>query len=208
MTDTIPKKRGRPTKNLQDFDTRTLLIRTGIALLTERGYITSDIDSILKTAGVPKGSFYHYFKNKEEFGKAVIEGYASYFNRKLDRFFQDEMLSPLSRLNAFYQNACEGMEKFNFTRGCLVGNVAQESTILPESYHILLNKIFIQWQDKITQLFELAKQQGELAKDSDCTTLANVFWIGWEGAIMRAKLEKSCEPLTIFVHYFLSSIGR
>ncbi|WP_370597056.1 MULTISPECIES: TetR/AcrR family transcriptional regulator [Rodentibacter] len=80
--------------------------------------------------GVPKGSFYYYFKNKEEFGQAVIECYADYFNRKLDKFLGDKSLSPLVRIRAFYENPKVGMTKFDFTRGCLIGNVAKEATIL------------------------------------------------------------------------------
>ncbi|WP_279625568.1 TetR/AcrR family transcriptional regulator [Rodentibacter rarus] len=105
-------------------------MRTGIELLTERGYMIADIDSVLKKSGVPKGSFDYYFKNKEEFRQAVIEGYADYFNRKLDKFLDDKSLSPLERIRAFYENAKVGMTKFDFTRGCLVGNVAKEATIL------------------------------------------------------------------------------
>lgn len=200
------KKRGRPAKNPLERDTKEHLIRTGIELLTERGYMTADIDSVLKKSGVPKGSFYYYFKNKEEFGQAVIEGYADYFNRKLDKFLGDKSLSPLVRIRAFYENAKVGMAKFDFTRGCLVGNVAQEATILPQSYYFLLNNIFARWQSKFEQCFCEAQVVGELSEQCDVKQLAFFFWIGWEGAVMRAKLQKSTEPLTAFFDYFISTL--
>lgn len=202
------KKRGRPVKNPSDFDTKTHLIRTGIELLTERGYITADIDSVLKKAGVPKGSFYYHFKNKEDFGLAVIYGYADYFNRKLDKFLCDETLSPLSRILAFYENAKLGMEKFDFSRGCLIGNIAQEATILPQSYHSILNEIFEVWQTKFEQCFLQAQSVGELSGEYDCKQLAYCFWLGWEGAVMRAKLIKTHKPLTIFIEYFFSTLKK
>ena len=202
------KKRGRPPKNPSDMDSKTLLIRAGVELLTERGYITADIDSVLKKAGVPKGSFYYHFKNKEEFGLAVIDGYANYFNRKLDKFLGDETLTPLSRIFAFYESAKLGMAKFEFTRGCLIGNVSQEATILPQSYHLALNQVFEVWQSKFEQCFLLAQSTGELSDDVDCKQLAYFFWLGWEGAIMRAKLVKSNEPLTIFIEYFFSTLKK
>lgn len=202
------KKRGRPPKNPSDMDSKTLLIRAGVELLTERGYITADIDSVLKKAGVPKGSFYYHFKNKEEFGLAVIDGYAHYFNHKLDKFLLDETRSPLARIFAFYENAKLGMAKFEFTRGCLIGNVSQEATILPQSYHLALNQVFEVWQAKFEQCFLLAKSTGELSDDVDCKQLAYFFWLGWEGAIMRAKLVKSNEPLTIFIEYFFSTLKK
>jgi len=36
--------------------------------------------------------------------------------------------------------------------------------------------------------------------------LAEFFWIGWEGAVMRSKLDKSSEPLTLYTAQFLRLI--
>ena len=59
-------RRGRPPKHPRDNnDTKNALIRSGVEMLTERGYMTSDIDGILKRVGVPKGSFYYYFDSKD-----------------------------------------------------------------------------------------------------------------------------------------------
>ena len=60
---TTPSRRGRPPKIARsNADTRALLINTGLAVLTEKGFSATGIDLILKSAQVPKGSFYHYFK--------------------------------------------------------------------------------------------------------------------------------------------------
>ena len=45
---------------------------------------------MLRQIGVPKGSFYHYFDSKEAFGLEVVDHFAGYFARKLDRWFDDE----------------------------------------------------------------------------------------------------------------------
>ena len=37
------------------------------------------MDELLRTAQVPKGSFYHCFASKQAFGQALIEAYAGYF---------------------------------------------------------------------------------------------------------------------------------
>ena len=68
-----PRRRGRPPK--QDgayLDTRERLVRTGVAILTEKGFSAVGIEEILASAGVPKGSFYYYFGSKEEFGGTLI----------------------------------------------------------------------------------------------------------------------------------------
>ena len=68
-------------------DTRNALVWCGTELLTERGFQITGIDEVLKRVGVPKGSFYHYFKSKDHFGHAVIDNYESYYAKKMDRIF-------------------------------------------------------------------------------------------------------------------------
>ncbi|TCJ98769.1 TetR family transcriptional regulator [Volucribacter psittacicida] len=202
------EKRGRPIKKrTENNDTKTLLIRTGIAWLTETGYLNADINGILQQANVPKGSFYYHFKNKQDFGLAVIQGYGEYFAKKLDRFLLAENIPPLQRLFNFTQDCRQGMQKYAFKRGCLIGNVAQESALLPTDYHILLQQILQQWQNKIAQCLHLAQQAEQISLTLDCQALATFFWTGWEGAVMRAKLSQSALPLDNFIYYFKQLLG-
>jgi AcrR family transcriptional regulator len=123
-------RRGRPPKVERAFtDTRQELIRSGLAVLTETGYLSAGIDAVIKNIAVPKGSFYHCFKSKQEFGMAVLAAYGSFFAHKLDKFLLDGTLPPLERMAAFVLHAGQGMAKYQFRRGCLVGNLLQESPL-------------------------------------------------------------------------------
>lgn len=199
--------RGRPPKESAGFSqTREALLRAGVAALTEKGYGATGIDEILKSLNVPKGSFYHYFDSKERFGAELIDRYAAYFARRLDRFFLDAQLSPLARLRAFIDDAGAGMARHQFRRGCLVGNLGQEMSALPDGFRARLIAVFDDWQGRTEICLEAAKAAGELAPQQDCKALAAFFWIGWEGAVLRAKLERSAAPLAVFAEGFFASI--
>lgn len=203
----VQRRRGRPPKELVGFSqTREALVRAGVATLTEKGYSATGIDEILKSVNVPKGSFYHYFDSKERFGAELIDRYAEYFARRLDRFFLNDKRSPLQRLKDFMADAGAGMERYNYTRGCLVGNLGQEMSALPEAFRARLIGVFDDWQARTTRCLEEAKQAGEISRKADCKQLAAFFWIGWEGAVLRAKLERSAEPLTTFADGFFAAI--
>src|SRR5574343_259443 len=95
-----PRRRGRPPRQRADLiDTRELLLRTGLEVLTEKGFSATGIDEILGRVGVPKGSFYHYFDSKEAFGLELIQRYGDFFAHKLDRHLRNTALSPLGRLH-------------------------------------------------------------------------------------------------------------
>ena len=46
------------------------------------------------------------------------------------------------------------------------------------------------------------KEHKALGASRDCDRLSAFFWIGWEGAVLRAKLEQQGEPLLIFASHF------
>lgn len=209
MTDAIPikRRRGRPSKeDARVGTTRSDLLRAGVALLTEKGFSAVGLDEILKSVGVPKGSFYHYFDSKEAFGLALIDEYGAYFARKLDRFLLDEGLAPLERLAAFIADARFGMAKYAFRRGCLIGNLGQEMGALPPSFRQRLIDVFTDWQRRTADCLSAARQAGEVPADFDCAHLAELFWIGWEGAVLRAKLEGGAAPLDRFAEGFFRLI--
>lgn len=205
---TVQRRRGRPPKDLAGYsETREALLRAGVAVMTEKGFSSTGIDEILRSVNVPKGSFYHYFDNKEAFGLELIDRYAAYFVRKLNRFLTNEARSPLERLRDFMADAEAGMRRFAFKRGCLVGNLGQEMPMLPESYRGRLMRVFDDWERRTELCLLAARELGEIAPDSDCAALAKFFWIGWEGAVLRAKLEGGPAALRVFAAGFFAALG-
>jgi TetR/AcrR family transcriptional regulator, transcriptional repressor for nem operon len=203
------RRRGRPPKDAAGFNaTREDLMRAGLEVLTEKGFSAVGIDEILRRVQVPKGSFYHYFPSKDAFGLQLIERYADYFAHKLDRYLTDATLSHLQRLRAFMDDAMRGMSRHEFKRGCLVGNLGQEIGVLPEHFRVRITAVFADWQQRVGQCLTAAQLAGEISPALDCERLATVFWIGWEGAVLRAKLERSAEPLEAFGEFFIAGIAN
>ena len=189
-------------------NTRDALIRVGMALLTEKSFASTGIEDVLNKTGVPRGSFYHFFPSKEAFGEAVIDSYASYFNRKLDRLLLDTPLSPLDRLRAYVEEASHGMERFNFARGCLIGNLSQELGARSDAFRPKLEAVFQGWQRRVADCLRAAVRAGEASPSIDADALAEFFWYGWEGALTRAKLTQSVEPLRRFAQQFIAGLRR
>lgn len=179
-----------------------------MAVLTETGFSATGIDAILRQVGVPKGSFYHYFDSKEAFGSAVIAAYAEYFARKLDRVLCDQNREPLDRIAVFVDSAAQGMARFDFRRGCLVGNLGQEMASLPAAFRTQLEAVLQDWEARMTRCLKAAQQAGQIAADIDCARMAAFFWTGWEGAVLRAKLVRSATPLHVFGEGFFKALAR
>jgi TetR/AcrR family transcriptional repressor of nem operon len=100
------------------------------------------------------------------------------------------------------------MARFDFRRGCVVGNLGQEMSALPEPFRDRLHGVLLDWQARTARCLRDAQAAGEIAAEVDCAALAAFFWIGWEGAVLRAKLERSAEPLDLFANQFFACLAR
>lgn len=206
---TIQKRRGRPPKEGRSREeTQQALLRAGTEAMTSHGFTASGLDQILKSVGVPKGSFYYYFSSKEAWGMAVLEWYDAFFRRMLEKHLNNTARPPLSRLADFVDQACAGMAKYQFTRGCLVGNLGQEGPLLSADFCARLEAVLQGWQALVEQTLQAARDDGTLAPGADCAQLAAFFWIGWEGAVLRARLTRSEDPMRLFLAGFLAGLPR
>lgn len=202
-------RRGRPPKvNADSEDVRAMLIRSGTAALTENSFATVGIDGILRSVRVPKGSFYYYFTSKEHFGLAILDSYAGYFAHKLSKTMGNKSLPPLDRIIAFRDSAKEGMARYDYKRGCIVGNLAQEIGVLPDVFRSKLTDILDSWQAIARDCLNDAIAEKAINESANTAELAEYFWTGWEGAVMRAKLLASPEPLDMFIKHFLAGLPR
>lgn len=184
----LKPRRGRPPKVDRQFDdTRQALIRSGLEVLTETGYLAAGIDAVIKNI-------------------AVLAAYGDFFAHKLDKFLLDDAVPPLERMAAFVRHAGQGMEKFQFRRGCLVGNLLQEAPLLPETFPQRLMAILAAWESRVARCLREAQAAGAIASDASPQALAQVFWIGWEGAVMRARLVQSAAPLNQYWDFFAHSM--
>ena len=68
--------------------------------------------------------------------------------------------------------------------------------------------MFRDWQGRVARCLEAAIAAGELAPDADSERLAKIFWIGWEGAILRAKLVRSTAPVDLVTEHFFAGLPR
>lgn len=204
LTSVFPRM-GRPARAAARASTRDVLVRCGTEIFCERGFQATGIDEIRLRVNIPKGSFYHFFTSKHDFGMAVIDNYAAYFDRKLARLFDDASLTPLERIRAFAEEAKRGMQKYAFQRGCLVGNLGQEMGGLNDEFRSRLEAVLQAWQQRTACCLKEAVAAGQLPARADCQALAEFFWIGWEGAILRAKLTRNNDPLDRFFALFLAT---
>ena len=163
---------------------------------------------MLEEAGVPKGSFYYYFKSKNDFGLAVIDAYAEVYRQRLDQTLGDHSRTPLDRIRFYLDTATGDVAASEYSKGCLIGNLGQELAAQNDAFRARLNDVFANWEQRFRDCIAEGQQQGEIASDVDPGEAASLLLSGWQGALLRAKLTRSSEPLSHFQTLLFSRVLR
>jgi len=190
----------------KQHDTKTALIKVGMELISTQGYNATGISAVLKQAGVPKGSFYHHFESKEDFGLAIIETFTERFLTRLDAFLSDENLTPLNRLRVFLEKGLTQLEAHNFTAGSLIGDLAQELSAQNERFRSRIDAVMFSWSERFAICLHEAQQAGELSSSADPRMIASLILSGWEGSVLRSKTMKSPKPVREFIDILFATV--
>jgi len=190
----------------RDPDTRERILAAGTDLFGKKGFNGCGLNEVLQAAGVPKGSFYHYFGSKEEFGVAVIERARDEYLAELRPLLADRRLSPLVRLRRIFETArAECLEK-GPTVECLIPKLALETASLSEPVHAAVKCAYQQWGALMAQVIREGQVAGEVDRKHDPDRLANVLVMLWEGAVIRMQIDRSIAPLDDFQAFVFDTL--
>lgn len=185
----------------EKINTREEIICKGADLIHAQGYKATGIQQILDVVGVPKGSFYFYFKSKDDFGCTVIDHFSQVIGERFTGYLRDVRITPLERLNkllGYYESA---FKKSSATLGCPIGNLSLE---LADANEKLRKRLQVAVEGLIAQIeecLEEAKNIGQLSPGLNTADTARLIFHGLQGAIMHMKVAKSIEPLRVFRRY-------
>lgn len=123
-----------------EHDTREHLLATGEQLCLQRGFTGMGLSELLKTAEVPKGSFYHYFRSKEAFGVAMLERHYAAYHQRLTELLQSGEGNYRDRILAYYQQTLNQFCQHGTISGCLTVKLSAEVCDLSEDMRSAMDK--------------------------------------------------------------------
>lgn len=181
---------------LQTLSTRQRLLEHGVIYLTEHGYHGSGIKGIRADVNIPKGSFYHYFDSKDTFCAAVIEHYIQPFLVRLEVLAQDQLLDAGRKLPFYFRDLIEGAAERNFSGGCLLGNLIGELGADEKLASVAALRLAMRnYATALAVLIRQGQQAGFFRCDLEAMVMADLLVNQWQGALLRARLLRSREPL-------------
>ena len=172
--------------------TRQRIVDAALYLFWLQGYAATGIAEILSRAEANAGSFYHFFKTKEELLLAVLDTYVRSLDPVVVKPVFEETTDPIERvfgILAFYR---KNLIATGCTYGCPIGRLALE---IPEEQfrvHKRLADNFDGWTAAVRTCLEAAGER--LPANTDLPALARFVLAVMEGGVMQARAHRAIEP--------------
>ncbi|WP_220150557.1 TetR/AcrR family transcriptional regulator [Gaiella occulta] len=185
--------------------TKQRLLDAGLPMLLAHGYNDLGIQALLAATGVPKGSFYHHFEDKEDFALQVVDQYMRGVHDALDGCLGDTSRPPLERVRSFFETTQEHYREEGYM-GCLLGGLGQELSGVSEVFRRKIEECFSEIVEQLTVCLDEARQRGEIPAGSDARRMASLLVDCWEGAALRSRLRRDAAPLDAMLDFFFRSV--
>jgi len=179
------------------------ILDEGGKLIRLKGYHHTGINDIIQAAKISKGSFYSHFDSKEDFAKQLVERYGENQLKIIMYFLENEALSPVERLNQFYQSVIDYHIANNFKDGCLVNNLSVELGGSSDALGKLLDEQFMSWVGVIRTCIHKGQEIGEIRQNIPAGEMAELLHTSFYGALSRMKATANASPLELWrLHMF------
>jgi AcrR family transcriptional regulator len=188
----MSKTKKKPAAKAEKAATRSRIVRAARELFWEKGYAATGMAEILSRADANAGSFYHFFKGKDDVLSAVLDEYLLMLDDQVMKPAFSRSTDPIERVFnvlAGYRRAILGTD---FAFGCPLGRLAFELDPEDRLAHGKISQNFAAWRKRIAECIESAApklKRGIKPNDVSAFVLAVM-----EGGVIQSRSEKTIAP--------------
>jgi len=178
-------------------DTRERLLEAALHLIWAESLGAASVDAICERAEVRKGSFYHFFKSKEDLVATALETHFETARVDFDRLFSPSV-APVDRLRGFFEQIVkkQQMKADSVGRvvGCPYGSAAAASTPEDKLVQDAVHEIMATWKKYIETTLRDGVADGSIPKQDIADAVQTIFDYV-EGTMMAGRIQNSMGPI-------------
>ncbi|WP_376871876.1 TetR/AcrR family transcriptional regulator [Albirhodobacter sp. R86504] len=176
-------------------NTRLHILDTGRRLTAQRGFTAVGLTELLTAAEVPKGSFYHYFSSKEDYGVALLEHYVNGYSAEIGTSLGNDTLTGRDQILRYFEAWHLRQGDGPADRKCLIVKLAAEISDLSPAMRAVLQGGVERIVARLGGALRKAQADGSVAGVSEPDALAVTLYQIWLGASLMAHLSQDAAPL-------------
>src|SRR5262252_847752 len=185
---------------------RDRIIQSAAELIFATGARETTLDQVRSAVGASKSQLYHYFGDKDELLRAVIDFQAALIMEAQ----QPELgaIDSIASLKRWRDKLVQLSDSQGRIGGCPIGSLANELASHSETHRRALVALFDHWAASIEDGLRKMQSSGRLAPSLDPKTLSTTILTAIEGGLLLAKLQRSSTALAAALDEIIQSIER
>lgn len=165
-------------------------------LMWDLGYNGTSVNDIVKAANVPKGSFYFYFKSKEDFAIQALREYFKESYGEMSKYLFKSKGSPLERIKQFYNARIDILsQQMDDNRGCFACNLSSEVAEHISGIQAEVARIHTLVLGDIVSVAREAQELGEMDKNIDVEKMFAFIEDAGKGVMVSMKALGDHSPI-------------
>jgi TetR/AcrR family transcriptional repressor of nem operon len=175
-------------------DVRKSILDTGQRIMAGKGFSAVGLNEILLAAGVPKGSFYHYFGSKDAFGEALLDSYFEEYLTDLDQTLGQPGQTMAERLMSYWRQWQQTQSLYDCQGKCLAVKLGAEVADLSEAMRDALKRGTAGIIERLGRAIASGVAERSLMIDGDPHSAAQSLYQLWLGASVMVKIVRNPHP--------------
>jgi TetR/AcrR family transcriptional repressor of nem operon len=171
--------------------TRQRIFDVAQSIIARKGFSAVGLNEVLNAAGVPKGSFYHYFASKDAFGTALLEHYFETYLADMDRIFQEPATSAHDALMRYWRLWISNQTSQVECGKCLAVKLGAEVADLSEPMRLALQRGTAQIVERLEAAISRGVEEGTVTIVASPAQLALRLYALWLGASVMTKITRT-----------------
>jgi len=175
-------------------DTRGNIVAVGQRIMAGKGFSAVGLNEILSAAGVPKGSFYHYFGSKDAFGEALLAQYFEDYLAEMDVTLGQPGMTMAQRMMNYFDQ-WRANQSFEDCGGkCLAVKLGAEVADLSEPMRLTLKQGTSSIVARLADAIEEGVRDRSMKPQGDPAQVAESLYQLWLGASIMVKIARDASP--------------
>ncbi len=171
-------------------ETRERILAVARELIHQHGFKQTGLADILTASRVPKGSFYFYFRSKEELATELLRRHRVVYREAMERDVFPPGGETIPQLVAFFRGSAQRQADDGCKSGCMLGNLAAEIGDMHEDLRREVVASFLEMREALAAVLARGQARGELKSDFAPEQAAEFLMSVMEGAVLLAKARR------------------
>lgn len=163
--------------------TKEKIIASAIKKMLAQGFTATSVDEIIEAAKTTKGSFFHFFKSKEELAKAALDRYVCGMRERFESAPFHKEKDPIKKVLGRIDASIAIFKDPSLPKSCLLGNLSQELAATNRNLQSLCGKMFSQASEEFARDLKVAGCK-------DPAGLANMYHSIIQGSLILGKAKQ------------------